>query len=140
MRKLILASASFLMMAGAASAQSMPALINVNLENIRIDIARQMNIELEAVPINIQLPVEVAANVCGVDVGALGVDANTCTATNSTLAMQYVTNNIDTTATSSTDADAGADTELRPGDPAQAIPEAEADIEAEGTVDTAPAN
>jgi hypothetical protein len=92
-------------------APQMPGLINVNLENVRVDIANGLDIDLEAVPINLQLPINVAANVCGVDIAALGTDANSCTATNSQLAMQYVTNDIDINSTASTTTDADAETE-----------------------------
>ncbi|PSK86834.1 hypothetical protein CLV79_104269 [Limimaricola soesokkakensis] len=77
--------------------QQLPGLVSVNLENIRAEIAKDLDIDLQNVPITIQLPVAVAANVCGVDVGALGggqlgSDTPECSATNTTIATQYVTN------------------------------------------------
>lgn len=99
-RTSFLTAAAFGLALGPALAQDPPppALINVNLENIRAEIAKNLNIDLQNVPITILLPVAVAANVCGVDVAAIqganvGQDAGTCTATNTTLATQYVTNN-----------------------------------------------
>jgi hypothetical protein len=73
-------------------------LVNVNLSNIRVEIARNMKVDLEKVPINLQLPINVAANICGLDVNLLSKQSSTsqpsCTATNSSLAMQYVTNTV----------------------------------------------
>jgi len=111
--------------AGLGVANAQEPLINVSLKNIRAEIARNMNISLDSVPINLQLPVSVAANLCGLDVGALGgggkgTGGNTCNATNSTMAMQYVTNNIGRASTKdpgtdkqgkNKDASAGASTE-----------------------------
>jgi len=94
-----------LLAAGAAWAQV--SLITVNLENVNIEIAKNLDIALEDVPINILLPVSIAANVCGVDVaalggGAIGSDENTCSASNVTLATQYVQNLIGANADPST--------------------------------------
>jgi hypothetical protein len=82
---------------GIPEQQPLPGLVNVNLENIRAEIAKDLDIDLQNVPINIQLPVAVAANVCGVDVAAIqgatvGSDTPSCNATNTTIATQYVTN------------------------------------------------
>lgn len=79
------------------------SLITVNLQNMNLEIAKNLDIKMEDVPINILLPISLAANVCGVDIaalggGAIGSDKNTCTATNTTLATQYVSNLIGTSA------------------------------------------
>jgi hypothetical protein len=80
--------------------QSQGGLVNVNLNDIRLDIARNLRVDASKVPVNIQLPVSAAANVCGVDVNALasqkqqgGTQPN-CNATNSQIASQYVQNSI----------------------------------------------
>jgi hypothetical protein len=76
------------------------SLINVDLSHIRAEIARNANIALERVPITIQLPVTVAANVCGVNVNILTVQVdtggqNSCTATATSPALeQEVVNTI----------------------------------------------
>ena len=77
----------------------MDSLINVNLSDIRAEIAKNVNVNLERVPITIQLPVTVAANVCGVNVNLLSVQVNTagnsCTATATSPALeQEVVNRI----------------------------------------------
>ena len=74
-------------------------LINVNISDIRAEIAKDLDIALESVPITVQLPVTAAANVCGVDVNLLSVQVNTadntCTATASSPALvQAVENQI----------------------------------------------
>jgi hypothetical protein len=84
-----------------ATTGTVPAggLINVNLSDIRAEIAKNVNVSLEDVPITIQLPVSAAANVCGVDVNLLSAQLNTgnnsCTAvTTSPSLEQTVTNQI----------------------------------------------
>ena len=77
----------------------MESLINVNLSDIRAEIAKNVNVNLERVPITIQLPITVAANVCGVNVNLLSVQVNTavnsCTATATSPALeQEVVNQI----------------------------------------------
>lgn len=112
MRNVILAGATALALAACSSSGTegssgaMPAagagmdsLINVNLSDIRAEIAKNVNVNLERVPITIQLPVTVAANVCGVNVNLLSVQVNTagnsCTATATSPALeQEVTNQI----------------------------------------------
>lgn len=63
----------------------MGSLINVDLSNIRAEVAKNVNVALDRVPISIQLPVTIAANVCGVNVNVLSVQvptgSSTCTAT-----------------------------------------------------------
>jgi hypothetical protein len=75
------------------------SLINVDLSQIRAEIAKNVNVALERVPITIQLPVTVAANVCGVNVNILTVQVDTgqasCTATATSPALeQEVVNTI----------------------------------------------
>lgn len=68
-----------------ATGGGMGSLINVDLSNIRAEVAKNVNVALDRVPISIQLPVTVAANVCGVNVNVLSVQvptgSSTCTAT-----------------------------------------------------------
>ena len=90
--------------AGGGTGTAMPAggtgmssLINVNLSNIRAEIAKNVNVALEDVPITIQLPVTVAANVCGVNVNLLSVQvnrgSNPCTATTSSVELEQAVRN-----------------------------------------------
>jgi hypothetical protein len=85
----------------AGSMQQQNGLVAVNLTDVRIDIARNLNLDASKVPVTIQLPVTAAANVCGVEVNALALQGRqqgsatpSCTANNSNLASQYVQNAI----------------------------------------------
>ena len=46
-------------------------LVNVDLSNLRADIAKDINVDVSQIPVNVQVPVGVAANVCGVDANVL---------------------------------------------------------------------
>jgi hypothetical protein len=64
---------------------SIPALVNVNLENVLNDLSVQISVDRANIPVNAQVPIEVAANVCGVSVTALAASIASgqagCTAT-----------------------------------------------------------
>jgi hypothetical protein len=106
MRQIILAGAAALTLAacsssgtGTGSGGTLGSLINVNLSDIAAEIAKNVNIDLSRVPITIQLPITVAANVCGVNVNLLSAQVNTgnntCTATATSPALeQEVVNTI----------------------------------------------
>jgi hypothetical protein len=72
-------------------------LINVNVSNIRAEIAKNLNISIENVPVTVQASVEVAADVCGVNVNVLSVQISTgqtsCTATTSSPALEQIVQN-----------------------------------------------
>lgn len=94
-KPLIVASALAAAPVGMASAQV--SLISVNLSNVNIEIAKNLDLDLDKVPINVLLPISVAANVCGIDVAALGGatlggDKPECNANNVTMATQLVSN------------------------------------------------
>lgn len=54
----------------AAQAQQ-EGLVNIDLSNLRADIAKDINVDVSQIPVNVQVPVGVAANVCGVDANVL---------------------------------------------------------------------
>ena len=59
-------------LSGAAIAQpKQSGLVNVDLSNLRADIAKDINVDVSQIPVNVQVPVGVAANVCGVDANVL---------------------------------------------------------------------
>ena len=66
-----------------SAASRIPSLVNVDLRNVLNDLAVKLNIDRSNVPVTIQLPITLAANVCGVSVnvlsGSTGGQAN-CTA------------------------------------------------------------
>ena len=81
------------------SGSGLPSLVTVNLEKVRAEIANNAKIDISKVPVTAQVPVNAAANICGVSVNALGGmqgsgGSPTCTATNSSAAMQFVQNQI----------------------------------------------
>lgn len=56
---------------GAASVASAQPLIVVNLEDILEDIALDLDVDVSQIPVTVQAPIGVAANVCGVAVNVL---------------------------------------------------------------------
>jgi hypothetical protein len=69
----------------AASAGT--SLVNVNLSNVLNDLAVRLNIDKANIPVNAQIPITIAANVCGVSINILSVgtggQSQGCTATTS---------------------------------------------------------
>jgi hypothetical protein len=67
---------------------SIPSLVNVNLQNVLNNLSVQLQVNRNNIPVNAQVPIAVAASVCGVSVSALAAAiANGqagCTATTST--------------------------------------------------------
>lgn len=70
---------------GTSGGGSVPTLVNVNLENVLNNLSVALNIEQANIPVNAQVPIDVAANVCGVSVSALSASIASgqasCTAT-----------------------------------------------------------
>jgi hypothetical protein len=67
---------------------SIPTLVSVNLQNVLNDLSVSLNVNRDNIPVNAQVPINVAATVCGVSVDALAAAiANGqagCTATTTT--------------------------------------------------------
>ena len=64
--------------AGSAVADgvsSVPSLVNVNLSNVLNNLALDLKIDKANIPINAQIPINVAANVCGVSINVLSIGA-----------------------------------------------------------------
>ena len=55
----------------ALAQQQSGGLVNVNISDVKAEIAKNINVDVSQIPVNVQVPVDVAANVCGVDVAAL---------------------------------------------------------------------
>jgi hypothetical protein len=70
---------------GGASSGSIPTLVNVNLQNVLNDLSVAIKVDKANIPVNAQVPIDVAANVCGVSVSALAASIASgqagCTAT-----------------------------------------------------------
>ena len=73
---------------GGSSGTTIPTLVSVNLQNVLNDLSVQLKVNRDNIPVTAQVPVDVAANVCGVSVSALAASvANghaTCTAKTTT--------------------------------------------------------
>lgn len=74
--------------APSSGGTSIPTLVNVNLQNVLNDLSVQLHVNRDNIPVNAQVPINVAASVCGVSVSALAASiANGqagCTATTTT--------------------------------------------------------
>jgi hypothetical protein len=57
--------------AAAGTGTSVPNLVNVNLQNVLNNLSVALKINQANVPVNAQVPIDVAANVCGVSVNVL---------------------------------------------------------------------
>jgi hypothetical protein len=69
--------------------------VNVNIENVANEIAKNLSVDVSQVPVNVQVPVGVAANVCDVDANVLasqkqGDQAANCTAKSTNQALNQV--------------------------------------------------
>ncbi len=94
-----LACASALALALAPAWAQQSGLVNVNVSNVANNIAQNINVDVSQIPVNVQVPVGVAATVCGVAANVLGQQAASgnaqCTAnTTSTALDQTVLNQI----------------------------------------------
>jgi hypothetical protein len=73
---------------GTGGGTSIPTLVSVNLQNVLNDLSVSLNVNRDNIPVNAQVPINVAATVCGVSVDALAAAiANGqagCTATTTT--------------------------------------------------------
>jgi hypothetical protein len=73
---------------GGSGGASIPTLVSVNLQNVLNDLSVSLQVNRDNIPVNAQVPIDVAANVCGVSVDALAAAiANGqagCTATTTT--------------------------------------------------------
>ena len=56
-------------------ASSVPSLVNVNLSNVLNNLALDLKIDKANIPINAQIPINIAANVCGVSINVLSIGA-----------------------------------------------------------------
>ena len=67
---------------------SIPTLVSVNLQNVLNNLSVSLKVNRDNIPVTAQVPIDVAASVCGVSVNALAASAAnghaTCTATTTT--------------------------------------------------------
>lgn len=67
---------------------SVPTLVSVNLQNVLNQLSVSLNVNRDSIPVTAQVPIDVAASVCGVSVSALAASIASgqagCTATTTT--------------------------------------------------------
>jgi hypothetical protein len=70
------------------SGTSIPTLVSVSLQNVLNDLSVSLQVNRDNIPVTAQVPIDVAANVCGVSVSALAASIASgqagCTATTTT--------------------------------------------------------
>ena len=70
---------------GTTGGSSIPTLVNVNLQNILNDLSVSLQVNRNNIPVTAQVPIAVAASVCGVSVDVIAASAAnghaSCTAT-----------------------------------------------------------
>src|SRR3954468_2458434 len=79
--------------AGSGATGGIPALVNVNLQNVLNDLSVRLQIDRANIPVNAQVPIDVAANVCGVSVDVLSLSNGghgSCTAKTATPQLAQV--------------------------------------------------
>lgn len=79
--------------AGDAITEGVPSLVNVDLSNVLNDLAVRLNLDKANIPINAQIPITLAANVCGVSINILSVSTGgqaNCTAETSSPELAQV--------------------------------------------------
>ena len=85
-------------LAGAAVpavAATQEGLVNVNISNVANDLAKNLSVDVSKIPVNVQVPVGVAANICDVDANVLaqskkGTDTASCEAKTTSQALNQV--------------------------------------------------
>ena len=79
---------------GSGSGTDIPTLINVNLQNVLNDLSVSLQVNRNSIPVTAQVPIDVAASVCGVSVDALAASVASgnasCTATTTSAQLNQV--------------------------------------------------
>lgn len=69
-------------------------LISVDISNVANNIAKDLSVNVSQIPVTVQVPVDVAANVCGVAANVLGTQAasgsGSCTAKTTSTALDTI--------------------------------------------------
>ncbi len=79
--------------AGPALSQQ-SGLVNVSLNNVANNIAQNLSVDVSQIPVSVQAPIGVAANVCGIDANVLAQQAQggaaNCAATTTSNALNQI--------------------------------------------------
>ena len=90
--RVALAATLFLVLLATAHAQQ-SGLVNVDISNVANNIAQNINVDVSQIPVTVQAPIGIAANVCGVNANVLarqGTGAAQCTATSTSTALNQI--------------------------------------------------
>ena len=79
---------------GGSGGSSVPTLVSVNLQNVLNDLSISLQVDRNSIPVTAQVPIDVAASVCGVSVDVLAASVasgkGTCTATTTSAQLTQV--------------------------------------------------
>ena len=79
---------------GSASRGSVPTLVSVNLQNVLNNLSVSLQVNRNSIPVTAQVPIDVAASVCGVSVDALAASVASgrasCTATTTSAQLNQI--------------------------------------------------
>lgn len=82
------------LVAAPALAQTSEGLVTVNISNVANNLAQNLKVDVSQIPVSVQVPVGVAANVCGVDANVLAKQKQggtaACDAKNTSNALDQV--------------------------------------------------
>jgi len=92
--KLILAAAAALASLASAPVLAQGTLISVDISNVANNIAKDLSVNVSQIPVSVQAPIDVAANVCGVAANVLGTQSasgsGSCTAKTTNAALDTI--------------------------------------------------
>jgi hypothetical protein len=78
----------------SSGGSSIPTLVSVNLQNVLNDLSVSLKVDRNSIPVTAQVPIDVAASVCGVSVDALAASVASgkasCTATTASAQLTQV--------------------------------------------------
>jgi hypothetical protein len=78
----------------SSGGSSIPTLVSVNLQNVLNDLSVSLKVDRNSIPVTAQVPIDVAASVCGVSVDALAASVASgsakCTATTTSAQLTQV--------------------------------------------------
>lgn len=94
LKSLVAATLAVGLTAGAAHAQQGGNLVAVKLNNVANNLAQNLSVDVGQIPVSVQAPIGVAANVCNVQANLLATDNNPdgaeCTAESTSQALNQI--------------------------------------------------
>ena len=80
---------------GAGTYATAQGLVTVDVSNVNVDIAKDINVDVSQIPVTVQAPIAVAANVCNISANVLAADLNqdgvaSCDASSTSRALNQI--------------------------------------------------